>query len=399
MKENAQANRVVVVGAGPVGLTAAYAMARQGFKVVVLEARLAWETTPRAVSFQPGTLQTLERLGILEDVIRAGQRVKRFQFRELQGGVVAEFDLDALRGDTPFPFKVFCPQDWYVRLLAAYVRAERIPVKFGAKVVGVDQTPDGVRIHVQRDKALEVLECDYVVGADGPSSATRKALGISFDARNRPIRLVQVMTTYDLEKVLPNLASEAYVMDPVSPFVLRNVMGCWNAMLPLPNGVLSKDLLENKWHLEALEKLFAINAKIPKFREIVYSAVGGVAGELRKDRGFIIGDAAHITAPFSATGLNCGIQDAYLLAAALQDEVMLGKPALDDWARARKATIAGIVSRSERLLSKLGAPAAQCADRSRQLRETAASPELTRAYLRKSAMLEPYVNEVVPLAS
>jgi len=78
---------------------------------------------------------------------------------------------------------------------------------------------------------------------------------------------------------------------------------------------------------------------------------------------------------------------------------MLGKPALDDWARARKATTTGIISRSESLLSKLAAPAAKCADRSRQLQETAASPELTRAYLRKAAMLEPYVNEDVQLAS
>jgi 3-(3-hydroxy-phenyl)propionate hydroxylase len=380
--------RVVVVGAGPAGLTAALSCAARGFAVTVLESGAALETAARADTLHPGTLEILEHLGVLSDALRAGQHADRFQFRELAGEVVAEFDLALLKDDTPHPYRLLCPQDWLVRTLFEHVRARQAEVAFGAHVTAVRQTSEAVQVEFERDGKKELVEAEYLVAADGAGSVVRASLGVTFEEQAKAVRVVQVMTNYDLTRALPKLLAETYVMDPRTPFVLTHLTGSWRALLPIPDGIPTENLANNAWHREAFKKLSATDAAIPIFHETLYAIRPGAAQTFRANRAFLIGDSAHVTLPFAGMGLNTGIHDAYSLANALHAHATRRAPVLDAWAAARRASAVNqTIAESYHIYEMMRTPASRRRKRNGFLQHTAADPEAARAYLLRTAML------------
>jgi 3-(3-hydroxy-phenyl)propionate hydroxylase len=101
--------RVVVVGAGPVGVITALALAQRGLDVTVLEADERYDDKPRAATTHASTLEMLATLGVAEEVIAQGLVSHRFQhWDRVSGELVAEFDFARLRDETPFPYAVQC---------------------------------------------------------------------------------------------------------------------------------------------------------------------------------------------------------------------------------------------------------------------------------------------------
>jgi 3-(3-hydroxy-phenyl)propionate hydroxylase len=101
-------DRVVVVGAGPVGLTAALALARRGIPTVLLAAETELVMELRGSTFHPPTLDLLDEFGIVPRMIEAGLKAPTWQFRDRETGPVATFDLSMLAGDTNHPYRVQC---------------------------------------------------------------------------------------------------------------------------------------------------------------------------------------------------------------------------------------------------------------------------------------------------
>src|SRR5829696_2800983 len=102
---------VIVAGAGPVGVIAALALARQGFAVRVFEAEGRVNDSPRAATTHAATLEMLEDLGLVEEVIRQGLVEPKFRvWDRASRTVIAEFDFGILRNDTRYPFVVQCEQ-------------------------------------------------------------------------------------------------------------------------------------------------------------------------------------------------------------------------------------------------------------------------------------------------
>ncbi len=387
MKEQ---KRVAVAGAGAVGLMAALALSRRGFEVVVFEAKGALEPTPRADTLHPATLTLFERLGIVADVLSIGLRASRFQFRELADGVVAEFDLSALADVTAYPFRLHCAQDQLTRVLFEHVRAAKVGIEFNSRVVGVVEGERGVHVQIKRGEQVEGLEFDYLVAADGASSTVRTVAGIVVMEKFRATRMVQVMTTYDLSKAWPDLAPDAYFMDPSSPCVITQVPGAWRVLLALPERITDRDLQRDKWHRDTLAKLFALDRPISIFHETAYAIRTGIADSYRAGSVFLVGDAAHVVLPFAAMGLNCGIGDAYFLAKALYEQEFQGQDVLDSWATTRKAVALNrTIAESTALFAELHASGAERDRRNARLREIAGDPAEAHAYLLRSAMLDP----------
>jgi 3-(3-hydroxy-phenyl)propionate hydroxylase len=136
-------DRVVVVGAGPVGLTAAVALGRRGVPTVLLaaEAELAMEL--RGSTFHPPTLDLLDELGVVPHMIEVGLKAPTWQFRDRKTGPVATFDLSMLAGDTNHPYRVQCEQWKLMRLLEQELR--KLPgsdIRFGQQVTAVRQDED-----------------------------------------------------------------------------------------------------------------------------------------------------------------------------------------------------------------------------------------------------------------
>src|SRR5919206_972287 len=131
--------QVLVAGAGPVGLSAASVLAAAGVPATVLEAEPRLPETLRASTFQPPTLDLLERFGATAKLIEMGRIARKVQYRD-RAGWVAELDFGALADDTRHPYRVQCEQYKLNQVLAARLG----DVRYGAAVTDVAQDDAGV---------------------------------------------------------------------------------------------------------------------------------------------------------------------------------------------------------------------------------------------------------------
>lgn len=386
----APGRRVAVTGAGAIGLLTAFALARSGFAVTVFEAHHELEPTPRADTLQPASLMLFDRLGIASDVLAIGRRAARFQFRDSSGGdVVADFDLGAIADVTAYPFRLHCAQEQLTRVLFEHAKAAGVRVEFDARVTGVEAIENGVRLQLAGKEPPEGSDFEYAIAADGASSSVRELARIPFAEDSRPTRMIQIMTTYDFSKAWADLAPDAYFMDPASPCIVTQLPGSSRVLLALPDGITDRDLHRDAWHRRTLARIFALDHPISVFHETLYAVRTGAATGFRAGRILLVGDAAHVALPFSATGLNCGIHDAYFLAEALAEEPALGSAVLDAWAVARrKFALSRALADGNALFHELRVPQEQREARNARLRAIAAGPQTLRAYLLRSAMLD-----------
>src|SRR5437773_4726294 len=127
---------ILVVGAGPVGTVAALACARLGHRVTLLEAQQRIDDSPRASTTQPPTLEILAELGLIDEYIRQGLVARSFQFWErATRRLIAEFDLERLRGETDYPFVVQTEQHKLANMALARLRQlANAEVLLGVKV-------------------------------------------------------------------------------------------------------------------------------------------------------------------------------------------------------------------------------------------------------------------------
>ena len=222
---------ILIAGAGPVGLVAANVFADAGIPVTVFESEPSLPTTLRASTFQPPTLDLLDRFGISKKVIALGLIAPRLQYRDRKGWMV-ELDFGAISQDTAHPYRVQCEQYKLAGLLAE--RLKQFPhasLRFATRVAGVTQTADDVSATVEGQHGQSVISGDWLIGADGGRSAVRDALGIKLEGFTWPDRFLVASTPFDFPAVIPDLCEVSYFADPEEWFFLLYVSGLWRVML------------------------------------------------------------------------------------------------------------------------------------------------------------------------
>jgi len=310
-------HRVLVAGAGPVGLVAANTLADAGVPVTVFEAEPQLPENLRASTFHPPTLDMLAKFGAAQRLIEMGLTAPRLQYRDRVGWAV-EFDFGAIADLTAHPFRVQCEQYKLNGVLAERLsRFPHVRIEFSSPVVDVGQDASSVSVTVDGPDGRRVISGDWLIGADGGRSRVRETLGIPLEGFTWPERFLVASTPFEFADVIPNLCDVSYFADPEEWFFLLRVPGLWRAMFPTRAEEAEADILSDDVIERRLQRVWPKRERYEVRHRTLYSVHQRVAESYRKGRAFLAGDAAHLNNPLGGMGMNGGIHDAVNLAEKL----------------------------------------------------------------------------------
>ena len=381
-------DRVLIAGAGPVGMAAAANLVRHGVPVTVLEANATLSEESRASTFHPPTLDMLDGLGAADPLIAQGLIAPRFQYRTKRDGLIAQFDFAGIADATAHPFRLQCEQSKLTRILLAHLSSnENFEIVFSSAVCGVTQTADSVEVAVMRDGRTETETARWLIGADGARSETRAALGIEFEGFTWPERFLVVSTPFDFHRVIGDLVSVNYVADPQRWHFLLQIPGVWRLMFPIAADESDELALSSDFAQSLMAEVVPGIDRYEITHTTLYRVHQRVAAMFRKGRAFLIGDAAHINNPLGGMGMNGGIHDAINLTDRLAAvwRGSKGDAELDRFDKQRRLVTKEYVEKqSIQNKANLEAPGTEFHDR---LAAIAADPARTREYLLAVSMI------------
>ncbi|NYE26264.1 FAD-dependent oxidoreductase [Pigmentiphaga litoralis] len=306
--------RVLIAGAGPVGLVAANVLADAGIPVSVFEAEAALPQTLRASTFQPSTLDLLSRFGVSQRLIEMGLVAPRMQYRDRKGWM-AEFDFGVLSDVTQHPYRVQCEQFRLNGLLADRLASfPHADITFGARIAGVSQDADQVTVALTGEQGDTSATGAWLIGADGGRSKVRDEIGVSLGGFTWPERFLVASTPFDFPAVIPDLCEVSYFADPEQWFFLLRVSGLWRVMMPIGAEDSDADVLSDAYIQQRLHRVHDKAGDFEIIHRTIYAVHQRVANSYRNGRVFLAGDAAHLNNPLGGMGMNGGVHDAFTLA-------------------------------------------------------------------------------------
>ncbi len=301
---------VLVVGAGPTGLTAASELARRGLNIRIIDQAATMTSVSKAIGVHARTLEIFDDMGIADKAIDAGLKLGGVSV--IAGGeTIVSADLGEL--PTRFPFLLSISQVSTEALLLELLESRGQTVTRGAKLLSFTQDGTGVTAKISTEAGEEELRAAWLIGCDGARSTVRKTLEIGFEG-----------STYDERFLLADVKIAANLRDDrvTTYFGEEGIVACF----PMKGGRFRLigtagvgDEKEIAPTLEEISALFAARsgaqaeitdpAWLARFRVHCRQVE-----RYRDDRVFLAGDAAHIHSPVGGQGMNTGIQDAHNLA-------------------------------------------------------------------------------------
>ncbi|MGW4896633.1 FAD-dependent monooxygenase [Kitasatospora sp. NPDC004240] len=344
---------VLVVGAGPTGLTLACDLTRRGVDVLLVEASAALFPGSRGKGLQPRTLEVLDDLGLTDAVRAAGApypRMMSWQDGERQG----EWDLmerNAPDPTVPFPDVRMVPQWRTQELLDARLRELGGRVTFGTRLTGLTPHPDHVEARLTGpDGADRTVRARYLVATDGGRSTVRRTMGIPMAGEevDPSPSLVADVRIDGLDRdnwhIWPKAPGGALLLCPLPGTADFQLFAQFTEGEPDTSPEAVARTIAERTHLAAedvREVRWASNFK-PR---------AALAERFREGRVFLAGDAAHIHSPAGGQGLNTSVQDAYNLGWKLGQVLRHGadESLLDSYEEERLPIAADVLELSTRL--------------------------------------------------
>ncbi len=375
------------------GLVAALVLGKAGVQVTVVEAAAQLSMDLRASTFHPPTLDMLAAYGLTDQLVSQGLVARYTQQRDRQEGVIAEFDMQLLKGDVDHPFRLQCEQWKLTELIRQQLEAlPHVTMLFSTKVESVTQTADKVNAVVACQGESRPIQADYMIGADGAWSATRRALDIEFEGITYPERFLVISTDFEYADHLPRLSYVNYCSDPEEWCVLLRVPTLWRVLFPTPAEESDEHVMSDEAVQARLQRLLPQAQPYKTLHRTLYKVHQRVAKEFRQGRVILAGDAAHINNPLGGMGMNGGVHDAMNLSLKLLQVIYQGASTdlLDLYERQRRTIaieyINASTARNKREIEERDpVRRKQTQD---ELRTIAADPVQARAYLRKSSMID-----------
>ncbi|MFD7080897.1 FAD-dependent oxidoreductase [Streptomyces sp. NPDC059918] len=305
--------RVLVVGAGPVGLTAAHELARRGLRVRVVDGAPGPAPTSRAVAVHPRTLETFDQMGVVDGVLARGRKNRAFTMFA-RGSRLVRLEADYRSMPTRFPYTVVIGQTETEQVLREAVARLGVTIEWGVRLTSLEQDRHTVRARLEHaDGSAEEYEVPWLVGCDGGHSTVRKQLGLPLLGESSETwALADAEVSVDLP---PDTIYWAHTGSQALMMVPYRREGYWRLLDTAPSGRTegAREAAER-----FSEKLSAGLGRPVRVGEPDWTSVftfqQRMVPRMHEGRCFVAGDAAHVHSPASGQGMNTGIQEAYNLA-------------------------------------------------------------------------------------
>lgn len=335
--------RVLVVGAGPAGLATAIGLAQRNIDFIIIDALPEAQNTSRAAVVHAATLDSMGKLGVAASMIAQGIKVPYFRIRETDR-VLLHVDFGVLR--SPYPFSLMIPQDETERILVERLRVLGHAVARPRQFRGLERSSGRFRAFLDGAGGQEIIDAQFVVGADGLNSAVRETSAIAFPGKSYgSFLLADIRMDWPLSRDEVTLffsQGGMLVVAPMSQDRYRVVAQFPDAP-PVPSVADVQGVLDARGPssgASVMEVLWGSRFKVHH----------RLADHFHKDGVLLVGDAAHVHSPAGGQGMNLGLRDAVALAQALADAIASGSHnPLDDYDGVRQGTAATVLQRTDRL--------------------------------------------------
>src|SRR3990167_939407 len=345
---------VLIVGAGPVGLLAAYALTIRGIKVRLIEQRQVSEidkTQARAITLSCRALEVLEALELKESFMRSSQ-VCRGHTSFVSEELINDSDFGTLdKLQTEVPYFLHLPQWKMQEIIIAALQDAGVSIEWGTTFQRVNISDQQANVTVLKNAHEEEFTCDYLLACDGANSTVRKEIGIKIALGFEPLvtfRLVDAKIStfpHDISKrYFYFLKDKILFILPIYKGYQRIVTFQQSKTKTLEMGIdYFKDVLNECGFSRAniIDPLW--------FSE--FKPISGLAEKFQEGRVFFLGDAAHPISPITGQGVNTGFQDAYNLCwkLALVQHKKAHKDLLTSYHNERHFAAKQLVDRAARL--------------------------------------------------
>ena len=297
---------VVVVGAGPVGLTLANILGLQGVRTLVVDERETLIDYPRGVGLDDESLRTFQAIGLVDRVLPHTVPNQILRFVDAKRRVLAEMAPPDARFGWP-KRNGFVQPLVDAELLGGLDRFEHVEVRWSHPMTSCNETADAVTVELDGEGGPKTLRARYVVGCDGGRSTTRRLMGVSFDGTTSPTRWLVVDVAND---PLGHPNSEVGA-DPLRPYASISIAhGIRRFEFMIHANETDEQAEDPAFLARMLSSMVPHPDRVEVIRHRVYTHHSRIAGAFRRGRLLLAGDAAHLMPVWQGQGYNSGIRDA-----------------------------------------------------------------------------------------
>ena len=315
MKTRAETD-VLIIGAGPTGLSLACQLLRYGIDFVVVEKNAGITPYSKAIGVHARTLEIFDQLGLADEAVAKGAIADRARLL-VDGEIRGELEFsDIGKGMSPFPFVLMLEQSKTEHLLYQYLKMHQHDVLWKTELQSLSQDTDGIVAEVKTaDDKTQAISAKYVVGCDGPKSLVRHQLGLTFGGstfeRIFYVADAQVDWQMSHDTLHVCFSPDSFVVFfPLKGEKRYRIVGVFPEEFNKNEGDIPYEEIETRIKNES--KLDVNISHVEWFS--TYKVHTRHANRFSAGRGFLAGDSAHVHTPAGAQGMNTGIQDGYNLA-------------------------------------------------------------------------------------